>query len=103
MREAATSADRMVTKAQRDAEAMLEESRAEIAALWDDVRPRRQQSEEATRGRSPEGARTQARQAGTPAAAPSAPTRRHATDAAARLIDEAFGDARRPAPELTVS
>ena len=61
VREAATTADRMLSKAQRDSEAMLEQTRAEIAALWDDVRTRRQQSEEAAR-RALSEVRTQARQ-----------------------------------------
>jgi cell division septum initiation protein DivIVA len=97
VREAAATADRMVAKAQRDAEAMLEQGRAEFAALWDDVRQRRQQSEEAAR-RVVTDFRAHTRPPGSgagpgrtpPTADPSKPSH----DVAARLIDEAFGETR---------
>ncbi len=93
MREAATTADRMLAKAQRDSEAMLEQSRAEIGALWDDVRNRRQQAEESAR-RAVSEVRTQARPPSHAAPPAPAPAPDPSTDVAARLIDEAFGDTR---------
>jgi cell division septum initiation protein DivIVA len=91
VREAAASADRLLAKAQHDSETMLEQCQSEIAALWDDVRHRRRQSEDGAR-RVVEEARTRVR---PPAGAePASDPAADASDAAARLIDEAFGETR---------